>query len=122
MIDLRDYSGSQFIKLADVKDGPIRRTIAGLVDGKYGKPDCIFDDGSRLSLNKTNVKTLRRAYGDFDADQVGKEIELFEGDFLTNDGTTTPGVAVRQTRYPFAVENVREFVAFLRECGGFEIC
>lgn len=24
--------------------------------------------------------------------------------------------------YPFSVENVKEFVAFLRECGGFEIC
>ena len=24
--------------------------------------------------------------------------------------------------YPFSVENVREFAAFLRECGGFEIC
>lgn len=24
--------------------------------------------------------------------------------------------------YPFSVENVKEFVAFLRGCGGFEIC
>jgi len=26
------------------------------------------------------------------------------------------------THYPFSVENVREFVAFLRDCGGFRIC
>jgi hypothetical protein len=26
------------------------------------------------------------------------------------------------TQYPFSVENVREFAAFLRECGGFSIC
>jgi hypothetical protein len=26
------------------------------------------------------------------------------------------------TRYPFSVENVTEFVAFLRDCGGFRIC
>tara|TARA_R110000751_G_scaffold104518_2_gene200027 strand:- start:57 stop:608 length:552 start_codon:yes stop_codon:yes gene_type:complete len=26
------------------------------------------------------------------------------------------------TNYPFDVENVREFVAFLKECGGFQIC
>jgi hypothetical protein len=26
------------------------------------------------------------------------------------------------TQYPFSVENVQEFVLFLRACGGFEIC
>ena len=26
------------------------------------------------------------------------------------------------TNYPFDVENVQEFVAFLKECGGFQIC
>ncbi|MFC4252941.1 hypothetical protein [Sinimarinibacterium flocculans] len=26
------------------------------------------------------------------------------------------------THYPFSIENVREFEAFLRTCGGFEIC
>jgi hypothetical protein len=26
------------------------------------------------------------------------------------------------TDYPFSIENVKEFVAFLKECGGFEIC
>ncbi|MBB4730513.1 hypothetical protein [Xanthomonas arboricola] len=26
------------------------------------------------------------------------------------------------THYPFSVENVREFEAFLRDCGGFRIC
>lgn len=26
------------------------------------------------------------------------------------------------TEYPFSVDNVREFVTFLRGCGGFEIC
>ncbi|MGU2415339.1 hypothetical protein [Burkholderia cenocepacia] len=27
-----------------------------------------------------------------------------------------------ETNYPFSVENVREFAAFLRDCGGFRIC
>ncbi|NIF54862.1 hypothetical protein [Burkholderia sp. Ax-1724] len=27
-----------------------------------------------------------------------------------------------ETNYPFSVENVREFIAFLRDCGGFRIC
>jgi hypothetical protein len=31
-------------------------------------------------------------------------------------------VRARSTHYPFDVENVREFVAFLRGCGGFAIC
>lgn len=33
-------------------------------------------------------------------------------------GTVRPRVA----QYPFSVENVQEFVAFLRSCGGFQIC
>lgn len=27
-----------------------------------------------------------------------------------------------ETNYPFSVENVRKFAAFLRDCGGFRIC
>ena len=28
----------------------------------------------------------------------------------------------RRESYPFAVKNVREFVKFLSECGGFKVC
>lgn len=31
-------------------------------------------------------------------------------------------VQPRETAYPFEASNVVEFVAFLRDCGGFEIC
>jgi hypothetical protein len=44
------------------------------------------------------------------------------GGVICNNCDGTGSVRPWETRYPFAVENVREFVAFLRECGGFEIC
>jgi hypothetical protein len=32
-----------------------------LAEGKYEKPDAVFETGETLSLNATNVKTLIRA-------------------------------------------------------------
>lgn len=98
-IDLREYSGSSFVKLADVADGPVRVTIVGIVPGKYEKPDAIFDDGSRLSLNPINVRILRKAYGDTSDDLIGKEIELFEGEKLIN-GEPKPMVMVNPISPP----------------------
>lgn len=44
------------------------------------------------------------------------------GDQPCNGCNGTGRVRPWETAYPFSVENVQEFIAFLRECGGFEIC
>src|SRR6516162_5478504 len=76
-MDVSKYLGSTFLKVADVKvNGPIRVVIASIVEGKFDKPDLVFDDGTRLSLNVTNTRTLARAYGKDTAVWVDKEIEL----------------------------------------------
>jgi Type III restriction enzyme, res subunit len=79
-MEMRKFAGSSFYKVADVRKGPVQEKIAGIVMGKYGKPDAVFESGSKLSLNATNVKTLIRASGtdsEFWRDQT---IELFEGE------------------------------------------
>ena len=58
----------------------MRMRIVAVEDGKFDKPDSVFDDGSKLSANPTNVKNLIRAYGGTDADWVGNEIELRIGE------------------------------------------
>ncbi len=100
---LSDY-GSGFISLADVKAGPIRKRIAGMVDGKYDKPDLIFTDGSRMSLNATNRKTLQQTFGDIEDDLIGNDIELIEGEFEFQK-KMSPGVAVRPISPPPAKPN-----------------
>lgn len=48
--------------------------------------------------------------------------EIGPGDQPCNGCNSTGTVQPSETHYPFSVENVSEFAAFLRACGGFEIC
>jgi len=80
-MDVSKYLGSAFLKVADVKVyGPIRVVIVSVIEGKFDKPDLVFDDGTRLSLNVTNTQILARAYGKETAYWVDKEIELNVGE------------------------------------------
>jgi hypothetical protein len=78
-MDMRKYSGATFIKVADVSDGPLQLQIAVIKEGKYDKPNVVFETGETLSLNATNNKTLIRAYGADSKDWVGKDVELTLG-------------------------------------------
>ena len=80
-MDISKYLGSAFIKVADVKvNGPLRMVIASVVEGKFDKPDLVFDDDTRLSLSVTNTRILAHAYGTDVADWIDKEIELNVGE------------------------------------------
>jgi hypothetical protein len=79
-MDMRKYRGSHFLKVEDVRDGPIRETIAGDRMGKYDKPDLIFVSGNILSLNVTNTAILCRAFGDESSGWIDKDVELFLGE------------------------------------------
>jgi hypothetical protein len=81
--DLRKYMGNVFLKVDHLKaSGPIRVRIVGVSEGQYGKPDLAFHDGSQLSLNATNCRTLAREYGFGSGDLIGKEVELTLGEIL----------------------------------------
>jgi hypothetical protein len=77
-MDISKYCGSRFLKVEDVRE-PVVETIAGVVEGKYDKPDLIFESGNKLSLNKTNASVLRRLFGKDTDDAVGAEVELYVG-------------------------------------------
>jgi hypothetical protein len=79
-MDMRKYSGEAFLKVSDVRDGPLQMQIAAIREGRYDKPDAVFETGEALSLNATNRKILVRAYGPDSDDWVGKVIELFLGE------------------------------------------
>lgn len=93
MVALSDYKTSVFVSLADVKN-PIRKKIAGLEKGKWDKPNLIFSDGKRLSLNATNRKVLLAEVGDTEDELIGSVVELYHGEFDTQKGKE-PGVALR---------------------------
>lgn len=80
-MDMRKYMGNVFLKVDRVKaSGPIRLRITGISLGQYDKPDLAFDDGSQLSLNNTNCRTLVLAFGKESEDWLDKEIELEVGE------------------------------------------
>jgi hypothetical protein len=93
-IDLREFSGSRFIKLADVEQHPIRATIVAVEKGKWDKLNLLLSTGDRFSLNKQNTRALSRAYGNDGDDLIGKVIELIKGELDTLDGKT-PGVVAQ---------------------------
>ena len=71
-----------------------RSVITVIGEGRYEKPVATFEDGSKLSLNGTNVNTLIRAFGKNDEDWIGQRIELFAGTLRYN-GNDNPAVLVR---------------------------
>jgi hypothetical protein len=92
-LNLKQYAGQHFIKPDDVRDHPLRKKIAGIVEGKFKKPDLTFEDGDVLSLNGTNVNVLRRKYGDDSEALIGKVVELYLGQLKYN-GTLNDAVIV----------------------------
>jgi hypothetical protein len=78
-MDMKKYATEHFIKVDDVRDGPIEDQIAVVKDGKYDKPNIVLESGDVLSLNATNRKKLIRAYGTESDLWIGKMIRLFVG-------------------------------------------
>jgi hypothetical protein len=79
-MDMTKYSGPSYIKPNDVRDEPIEGRIAGIKEGKFGKPDLFLDSGDVLSLNSTNNKILMKAYGTNSDLWIAKMIRLFLGE------------------------------------------
>jgi hypothetical protein len=93
-MDMRSYSAKDFIKLEDVAEGPLKKVIASIEPGSFDKPAVTFDDGSQLSLNRTSVLALSKAYG-WDSDSwIGHSVEIYRGE-VAFKGTSKAGVLVR---------------------------
>jgi hypothetical protein len=78
-MDMRQFKKPRFLKVDDVRNGPRQMQMAGVLQGKYDKPDLVFENGDKLGLSATNLETLADAYG-WDSDMwAGHLIELFVG-------------------------------------------
>jgi hypothetical protein len=93
-MDMSKYASSIFIKVDDLEHGPEKKVIIEVEEGKFEKPVLTFDDGSKFSLNGTNVGTLIRAFGKNNKDWINKKVELYVGTLRYN-GVDNPSVLVR---------------------------
>jgi hypothetical protein len=76
-MDMSQYAGGQFLKVADVKAvGPFKVTIVAVEVGKFKRPNVTFSDGRILSLGKNNVGKLISAYGAESDDWLQRQVEL----------------------------------------------
>ena len=94
-MNMREYAGDFFLKVDDLSgSGPKKVTIDSVADGSFGKPVAKFTDGSLLSINATNAKTLIRAYGEESDDWVDQVVELYIGQTQFK-GQPTDSILVR---------------------------
>src|SRR6516225_5457307 len=80
MVDARKFFGVTFAKVADVAEGPQQKLIAAVEEGKFGKLNLLFDDGTALSLNSTNTRVLSKEFGPETDTWPNHAIELYEGE------------------------------------------
>ena len=78
-MDMSKYTGTTFVKLASVEHDPIEGNIAGVTEGKYG-PNLVLESGDTINLNKTNARTLAKAWGKNSEDWIGKKVRAFAGE------------------------------------------
>jgi hypothetical protein len=88
------YSSRTYIKIDDVVDGPLVKTIASIAEGSFDKPEATFEDGAKLSLNRTSVLALGKVFGWESREWIGGRVEIYAGE-VTFKGSTKPGVFVR---------------------------
>jgi hypothetical protein len=101
-MDMRKYSGSGFLKVPDIAaSGPRQVTIVDVSEGKFGKPDVEFGDGSKLGLNATNNRTLVTAYGTDSDDWINKQVELVVGE-VEYQGTPKACILIKPISRPIA--------------------
>jgi hypothetical protein len=98
-MDMRKYISGNFVKVDDVRDGPIEDQIAVVKEAQYDKPNLVFESGAILSLNATNVKILTKAYGTESDKWLGKTIKRFLG-VIQYGGTDHEAVLVEPISPP----------------------
>ena len=94
-MDIRKYVSGNFLTLDDLRDSePRRERIGALVDGKFDKPNLVFESGDMISLNATNARVLMRAYGNETDNWRGREVVVYAGTAKYH-GVEQPSVCVR---------------------------
>jgi|SRR5262245_7043502 len=86
-MDIDRYSKDVYIKIEDLADGPRREKIVEVLDGRFDKPDMLFESGSKLGLNATNRRILKKHYGRETNAWAGRVVELYAGEVKFNNET-----------------------------------
>jgi hypothetical protein len=80
-MDMSEFAGRAFLRVADVENqGSFKAKIVAVErDNKFGKALLHLSEGSILSLNVTNTRTLIKSFGAESDDWLGGEVEIYLG-------------------------------------------
>ena len=99
-MDMTPYAGDVYLRVEDIREsGPKRVKIDRIEDGQFGKPVLVLNDGTSLTLNQTNARTLIRPYGPESRDWIDREIELYVGQ-ISFDGRVQDSILVKPISPP----------------------
>ena len=93
-MDVSKWIGEPFLKPEDIGATSIALTIVDIAEGKWEKLDLTFNDGSKLSLNKTNGQAIARAWGRESDNWIDKKVELSVG-LTTYDGEQRESILLK---------------------------
>ena len=89
------HAGGIYLRAEDIREGgPKRVKIESVEDGQFGKPVLVLNDGTSLTLNQTNTRTLIRPYGPNSRDWIGREVELYLGQ-ISYEGRAQDSILVQ---------------------------
>ena len=92
-MDARKYFGITFMTLKDVAEGPLTKVIDRIEEGKYGKLVAVFEDGTAISLNAGNTRTMSATYGWKTEAWPGLAVEMSAGE-AEYQGKMQPSVVI----------------------------
>jgi hypothetical protein len=98
-MDMRKYAGESFIRVDNVRNGSLQERIALVKEGKYERPDIVFESGDILTLNTTNARILIKNYGPSSDDWFGKDVDLTLGT-VAYQGKEQESVVIRPISPP----------------------
>lgn len=96
------YLKGKYITVDDLRDGPRQEIIIDVLEGKYERPDLLFESGDKLGCNKTNLRTLEKHLGSETNGWARAEVELYVGKLeFNNEKKDSVLIRMKDDEIPF---------------------
>jgi hypothetical protein len=104
-MDMTKYAGGDYIRVDDVRNGPIVAQITLVREGPYGKAELELNNDQMFTLNRGNTKRLVDAFGADGDDWCGRWVKLSLGqakykDEMVDSVVIEPDPARQKKRRP----------------------
>ena len=96
-MDMLKFSGEDYIRVENVRKGPVRAKILHVKEGPFERPELVLDNDQMFTVNLTNNRILVEAFGPHSEDWCGRTIKLVLGQ-VTYKGVPMDSVVVEPVK------------------------